>query len=70
MIVNGSPATQLDIADRATQYGDGCFTTMLVKNGKVEHWEAHLTRLQASRGCLAKVILLTLSSMPFFCQSS
>lgn len=48
MIVNGSPATQLDIADRATQYGDGCFTTMLVKDGTVEHWDAHLTRLQVS----------------------
>ncbi|QHJ10243.1 Aminodeoxychorismate lyase [Paraglaciecola mesophila] len=48
MIVNGSPATQLDIADRATQYGDGCFTTMLVKDGTVEYWQAHLTRLKTS----------------------
>lgn len=48
MIVNGSSATQLAITDRATQYGDGCFTTMLVRDGKVEYWDAHLTRLQST----------------------
>ena len=48
MIVNGLSETQLDITDRATQYGDGCFTTMLVKDGKVEYWDAHLTRLQST----------------------
>ncbi|WP_166422936.1 aminodeoxychorismate lyase [Paraglaciecola sp. 20A4] len=46
MIVNGLPAEQIDIADRATQYGDGCFTTMAVKQGEIELWKAHLERLK------------------------
>jgi 4-amino-4-deoxychorismate lyase len=48
MIVNGQHTTQMNIADRATQYGDGCFTTMAVYQGEIEHWPAHLTRLQSS----------------------
>lgn len=48
MIVNGLPATQIDIADRAMQYGDGCFTTMAVKDGNIELWAAHLARLEGS----------------------
>lgn len=48
MIVNGQQTTQINIADRATQYGDGCFTTMAVDFGDVAHWEAHLTRLKNS----------------------
>lgn len=48
MIVNGQHTSQINIADRATQYGDGCFTTMAVDCGDVAHWDAHLTRLQNS----------------------
>lgn len=46
MIVNGLPASKIDIADRAIQYGDGCFTTMVVRHGEIELWSAHLERLK------------------------
>jgi 4-amino-4-deoxychorismate lyase len=46
MIINGHPATELNIADRAVHYGDGCFTTMEVKDGTVRYWQHHLQRLQ------------------------
>jgi 4-amino-4-deoxychorismate lyase len=48
MIVNGQHTDQINIADRAAQYGDGCFTTMAVHQGEIDHWSAHLTRLQNS----------------------
>ncbi|MFT4995482.1 MAG: 4-amino-4-deoxychorismate lyase [Paraglaciecola sp.] len=48
MIVNGQPQTQLNIADRALQYGDGCFTTLAVRHGRAELWAEHLIRLKLS----------------------
>jgi len=48
MIVNGQPQTQLNIADRALQYGDGCFTTIAVRRGRAELWTEHLSRLKLS----------------------
>jgi 4-amino-4-deoxychorismate lyase len=48
MIVSGHPQTQLNIADRAVQYGDGCFTTLAVRHGRAELWNDHLTRLKLS----------------------
>lgn len=48
MIVNGHYTSQLNLADRATQYGDGCFTTIAVSAGKLEYWSEHLQRLHSS----------------------
>ncbi|GAB3016407.1 aminodeoxychorismate lyase [Bowmanella dokdonensis] len=45
-LINGRPAVQLAVADRATQYGDGLFTTVRVKNGCLQHWSLHLARLK------------------------
>ncbi|RKF20129.1 aminodeoxychorismate lyase [Alginatibacterium sediminis] len=36
---------QIDSSDRAFNYGDGFFTTMLVKQGRIEHLELHQQRL-------------------------
>ncbi|EJN6959837.1 aminodeoxychorismate lyase [Photobacterium damselae] len=44
--VNGQQQHSLSISDRATQYGDGCFTTILVIDGQPQLWEFHLQRLQ------------------------
>jgi 4-amino-4-deoxychorismate lyase len=46
MIVNGQQQQHIDIADRAFQYGDGCFTTMAFRNGHLEFFEAHINRLK------------------------
>jgi 4-amino-4-deoxychorismate lyase len=46
MIVSGQPQTQLNIADRAVQYGDGCFTTIALRAGRAELWGEHLARLK------------------------
>ena len=34
------------VADRALQYGDGCFTTMAFYQGELQLWPQHLARLQ------------------------
>ena len=51
--VNGCEQQTLAITDRATQYGDGCFTTMLVEQQCVQLWSLHLARLEVSLQRLA-----------------
>jgi 4-amino-4-deoxychorismate lyase len=46
MIVNGQKQQYIEIADRALQYGDGCFTTMAYRNGRLELFNAHINRLK------------------------
>ncbi|MFC5708395.1 aminodeoxychorismate lyase [Aeromonas eucrenophila] len=46
MLINGVPTEALSARDRGLAYGDGHFTTMLVKQGQVVWWPAHLARLQ------------------------
>ncbi len=49
-LVNGLPATQIDVTDRALAYGHGLFETLLVLNGKPVFYPAHLQRLM--NGCM------------------
>jgi 4-amino-4-deoxychorismate lyase len=46
MIVNGQAQQHIAIADRAVQYGDGCFTTIAFINGYLEFFDAHIQRLK------------------------
>lgn len=46
MIVNARQQQHVKIADRAFQYGDGCFTTMAFRNGRLEFFDAHIERLK------------------------
>lgn len=48
--INGQSASHISLADRSFQYGDGCFTTVLTKSGKVQEWVLHKERMQS---CLA-----------------
>ncbi|MGF1753693.1 aminodeoxychorismate lyase [Vibrio makurazakiensis] len=43
--VDGENQQTIDILDRSFQYGDGCFTTMLVRNGKIQNFSDHQTRV-------------------------
>lgn len=45
MLINGIPTEAVSARDRGLTYGDGHFTTMLVKQGQVIWWPAHLARL-------------------------
>ncbi|GAK19616.1 aminodeoxychorismate lyase [Vibrio sp. JCM 19052] len=45
--VNGLPQTHISLGDRSFQYGDGCFTTIKTKKGELEHWQAHIERMEA-----------------------
>ena len=44
-LINGLEQETLPASDRATQFGDGCFTTARIINGEVCLPEAHLRRL-------------------------
>jgi 4-amino-4-deoxychorismate lyase len=46
MIVNGQEQQNIEIADRAFQYGDGCFTTMAFRSGRLELFDVHINRLK------------------------
>ena len=46
MIVNSRQQQHINIADRAFQYGDGCFTTMAFRNSHIEFFNAHIERLK------------------------
>lgn len=48
--VNGQPQSTISLTDRSFQYGDGCFTTMLTRDGQIEHWPFHIERMES---CLA-----------------
>ena len=45
-LINGHKQESLAVSDRATQFGDGCFTTARVIDGKVSLLSAHIQRLQ------------------------
>lgn len=45
--VNGLPQKHISLGDRSFQYGDGCFTTIKTKKGELEHWQAHVERMEA-----------------------
>ncbi len=49
MWINGTEQSTLLASDRATQFGDGCFTTAAVSHGTVQLLDAHLRRLR--EGC-------------------
>lgn len=45
-LINGKPQSELPADDRATQFGDGCFTTARVVDGKIHFLSAHVQRLR------------------------
>ena len=51
--INGQPQGSISLYDRALQYGDGFFTTLLVMEGKLLNWSAHLQRIRRSTKALA-----------------
>lgn len=48
MLINGQHQNLLPVADRAVQYGDGAFETILVRDHQPVLWQQHLDRLQAT----------------------
>lgn len=48
MLVNGQQQNLLPVADRAVQYGDGAFETILVRDHQPVFWQRHLDRLLAA----------------------
>lgn len=47
-LINGMKQENLPASDRAIQFGDGCFTTARIVEGRVCLLDAHLQRLQAA----------------------
>lgn len=45
-LINGQKQTWLAASDRATQFGDGCFTTARIQDGHVIMLTEHIRRLQ------------------------
>jgi branched-subunit amino acid aminotransferase/4-amino-4-deoxychorismate lyase len=46
LLINGCEQTSLAANDRATQFGDGCFTTARIDNGTISLLAEHLHRLK------------------------
>ena len=55
--VDGQSQQTIDILDRSFQYGDGCFTTMLVLGGQIQHFHDHQRRVDE---CLKVLRISTL----------
>ncbi|MFD2180436.1 aminodeoxychorismate lyase [Veronia pacifica] len=53
VLLNGINTQQIEIADRGLQYGDGCFTTALLIDGKPQYWPSHQARLENAVKALA-----------------
>ncbi len=51
-LINGYKQESLAVSDRATQFGDGCFTTARVIDGKVSLLSG---AYPATTGCLSAV---------------
>lgn len=51
--INGQLAEFVPLNDRSFQYGDGCFTTVLTRNGEPVLWDYHLDRMQQALARLA-----------------
>ena len=49
ILVNGSPASHLEVTDRGLHYGDGLFETMAVVDGEIPLWHSHMRRFR--HGC-------------------
>ncbi|WLI77046.1 aminodeoxychorismate lyase [Kosakonia sp. H02] len=45
-LINGTEQQWLAVNDRATQFGDGCFTTARIIDGQIQFASAHLERLR------------------------
>lgn len=45
-LINGAWQDSLPANDRAIQFGDGCFTTARIREGRVQLLDAHLARLR------------------------
>ncbi|WON78356.1 aminodeoxychorismate lyase [Serratia sp. UGAL515B_01] len=50
--INGQQHDALAVGDRGLQFGDGCFTTARVVEGKIDLLPWHLERLQQAARCL------------------
>lgn len=47
-MINGQNVSAIEVSDRGLLYGDGFFTTMRVRDNKIEHWPLHIERLSFS----------------------
>jgi 4-amino-4-deoxychorismate lyase len=45
MLINGEPGESIIAQDRGLQYGDGVFRTLLLRGGKLQHWQRHYQKL-------------------------
>lgn len=44
--INGELHDQVSVSDRSFQYGDGCFSTLLIRQGEIVHWAYHQQRIE------------------------
>ena len=66
MLINGKLQTQIAIADRGFQYGDGLFETIEILNSQLVFLKQHLQRLE--RGC--QRLLLPALNKPLIIQEA
>jgi len=47
--INGDQTDHVNASDRALQYGDGLFETIVIREGEIQFWKQHIQRLK--KGC-------------------
>ena len=68
MWINGLKQSTLASSDRGLQFGDGCFTTAAVRQGKIVLLESHIQRLIENDTCRTNVIQVMLVCRILPCQ--
>ncbi len=51
-LINGLPCDTISVHDRGLLYGDGVFRTLLLRHGKIQHWQRHYAKLFADCGTI------------------
>jgi 4-amino-4-deoxychorismate lyase len=46
MLINGVTGNMISIRDRGLLYGDGVFRTLVVRDGKPQHWQRHYQKIR------------------------
>jgi 4-amino-4-deoxychorismate lyase len=66
ILINGQPENRIEVTDRGLQYGDGLFETIAYRNGQLEYFPQHLSRLL--EGCQRLKIAFSIEQQQYLTE--